>query len=39
MCIFLAVIRDKLDPFANVSIQTSEGSVYNKNGDEQKPGE
>ncbi|MGB7902173.1 MAG: hypothetical protein WCG09_07020 [Halobacteriota archaeon] len=37
MVIFLAAIRDKLDLFANVSIQTTERSVYNKN--EHKLGE
>jgi len=27
----LAAIRDELDPFPNVSVQTTERSVYNKN--------
>ena len=36
MFTFLAAIHDQLDPFANVSIQTTESSVYNKNGDEHK---
>jgi hypothetical protein len=27
MLTFLAAIREELDPFANVSIQTTEGSV------------
>jgi hypothetical protein len=31
MFTFLAAIRNELDPFPNVSVQTTESRVYNKN--------